>query len=324
MVFWFCQWPSGVGRNLMAEVGTAKLAPNEDKSKTASGKEKSRNEARKNFLLTGEGNEGGEHFENISNREFFGSATDQAGTSRPVEEMTGNERDRWLNGEDPPARKEDKQTKQPTAQGAPKETPADGKTIAEGFEDWTPGNLEQRIKTLPQRVEAQLKQHADHKEVSAAFDKLDAKLNGEPMSDGRRFMQFIGNVIAMTENPGNVARVLAKNPDLWHDLKENWESVTLSRNPKWQLHHEGQIKQLLRAFDNDPAAFPGGKKPREIPKLTRAGKPPVESAGGTSLPASDDDLIMRAAKNHDSDTYQKLMNKKEADARREKYGRRRR
>jgi hypothetical protein len=310
----------------------------------------SKQKPRKDFMLTGKG-KASDFFDVETSKDTLARYTDQDGApTKNLENMNESEREKFLrDGELPPekkaATKEQQTAEKPARPKLADFKAADGSYDVEKYEQaldryeqqgkaadpetaapagevplpegWTPSSLEEGIKTLKQRADADLKEHGDYKDIAPALEKLD----GNGIADGLRFMQFMGNALAMLKHPGNVARALALNPNFFQRIKHDWQGAVLSGDSKYQAAHQKMIVDALRMIDDDAKAFPGGKKPREVPTLTRANGVISEPRGTGSSPA---DEVEAAIQRGDGERYRELMNQRDREKWRAKHGRPRR
>jgi hypothetical protein len=169
-------------------------------------------------------------------------------------------------------------------------------------------------KTLPDRTVTAIKALSqEEKNIIASSPVRTMQLHEE-------LDRFLGHAMAGLKNLGRVHVELARDHGIVKRMNDDW--VESAGNPKARWATEQSIRYVLKLIDKQAGKVGNGNSGgREIPKLTRAGRPPVESSGASSSPA-DDGSAEAAWKRKDlsaearGELYRERKNKEESDARR--------
>jgi hypothetical protein len=168
---------------------------------------------------------------------------------------------------------------------------------------------EQSVKTWQAEIKTKYGDKADGLDVKKTVDKLAATLNDAPA-----FFMFLNDSDVFTD----LMFVLGTDPKLDELLAEAKDAKTVTRAIRKLVALEAGVKAEL-AKQGKKAEEPAPKKDN----LTKAGKAPVEAAGGSSAP-EDDGSPDAAWKRKDLSTeergelYRERMNKAEREKRRKK------
>jgi hypothetical protein len=185
---------------------------------------------------------------------------------------------------------------------------------------WSEPAHAEAVKTFPERFEAmQTSLTAEQKSQVVATQKAVGPISAE-------LNRFLLNVLARTKNMGAVYTELLRQPALLWNISHDWE-----RSKNWQSSPDAQklrvstdkaIRHMIKLFDKQAGSSNGNgaaPKNRELPQITRAGKPPSEVGGQTSAPS---DAAEAALRRGDGEEYRRIQNEKDRESWRARHRRR--